>query len=530
MTGFDYAPLRDEWYRRGWFTEATCVDALESGAVENADTPVTFVIGHDTYSPTIDAIRDGAMAMAASLQSLGVGAGDAVAVQLTNRPECAVAYQAVLLCGAVLVPIPHIYGINETRFILAEAAAKVLIMPDRWRSVSYRERVSDLTDIATMRDIVLLDAEPGPGFVTWSELDGSADDYIRPAVTADDVCLLMYTSGTTSAPKGVQHSHNTLLAEHRTMPALLACGPDDVLLVTFPPGHVAGVGSILRPLLSGSRTVFMDGWDAPAAVEVVRRFGVTATAGTPFHLASLLDLGDKSEGLTTLREFLIGAAPVTEELGRRAAAAGISTFRSYGSTEHPTVTGMHSGHDRSARLSTDGEPLPGSRVRILGKDGAECPCGVDGEVVVQGPEQFTGYRDGRLDVDAFTADGWFRTGDLGHVDRGGRLSITDRIKDVIIRGGETISSGQVEDVLSAHPAVAEGAAVAAAHPRYGEVVAAVVVLKPGATVDLIGIQAHFAASGLARQKTPERLVVVDAMPRTALGKVRKADLRARYFA
>lgn len=190
---------------------------------------------------------------------------------------------------------------------------------------------------------------------------------------------------------------------------------------------------------------------------------------------------------------------------------------------------MYTGQDRSARLSTDGEPLPGSQVRVLGPDGTECGCGVDGEIVVQGPEQFVGYQDPRLNADSFTADGWFRTGDLGHIDEGGRLTITDRIKDVIIRGGETISSGQVEDVLNTHPAVAEGVAVAAPHPRYGDVVAAVVVLKPGATVDLDGIQAHFATSGLARQKTPERLVVVDAMPRTALGKVRKADLRARYF-
>jgi acyl-coenzyme A synthetase/AMP-(fatty) acid ligase len=530
MAGFDYPRLRGEWYRQGWFAETICIDAFEAGALENGSTPVTFVVGHATCSPTIGAIHEESLALAASLQSLGVGPGDAVAVQLTNRAECAVVYQAVLLCGGVLVPMPHIYGVAETRFILNEAAAKVLIMPDRWKSVSYRERIPGLADIATVRDIVLLDAEPGPGFLTWSELDGTADEYVRPAVTADEVCLLMYTSGTTSAPKGVQHSHNTLLAEHRTMPALLGGGPDDVLLVTFPPGHIAGVGSILRPLLSGSRTVFMDGWDAAAAVDVVRQFGVTATAGAPLHLESLLDLGDTSEGLTTLREFLIGAAPVTEELGRRAEAAGISTFRSYGSTEHPTVTGLHNGQDRSARLSTDGEPLPGSRVRILGQDGAECRCGVDGEVVVQGPEQFVGYQDGRLNADAFTADGWFRTGDLGHLDGHGRLSITDRIKDVIIRGGETISSGQVEDVLNAHPAVAEGAAVAAPHPRYGEVVAAVVVLKPGATVNLAGIQAHFAASGLARQKTPERLVVVDAIPRTALGKVRKADLRARYFA
>jgi acyl-coenzyme A synthetase/AMP-(fatty) acid ligase len=327
MTGFDYSPLRDKWYREGWFTGTTLPEAFEEGAREHGSTPITFVIGHEAYGPTIGAIHRDARAVAASLQRRGVSAGDAVAVQLTNRFECAVAYEAVLLCGAVLVPIPHIYGVAEVRFILAEAAAKVMVMPDRWRSTSYRERVPDLADIETLRHVVLLDAEPGPGFTTWPELGGCDDDYVRPAVTADEVCLLVYTSGTTSAPKGVQHSHNTLLAEHRTMPALLAGGPDDMLLVSFPPGHVAGVGSILRPLVSGSRAVFMDGWDPARAVDVVRRFGVTATAGAPFHLESLLDLGDNSEALATLSEFLIGAAPVTEDLGRRAAAADVPQLR-----------------------------------------------------------------------------------------------------------------------------------------------------------------------------------------------------------
>jgi acyl-CoA synthetase (AMP-forming)/AMP-acid ligase II len=155
--------------------------------------------------------------------------------------------------------------------------------------------------------------------------------------------------------------------------------------------------------------------------------------------------------------------------------------------------------------------------------------GVDGEVFVSGPDQFIGYQDPALDSEAFTADGWFRTGDLGHLDAQGRLTITDRIKDVIIRGGETISSGQVEEVLNAHPAVADGVAVAAPHPRYGDVVAAVVVLKPGCELDLDGLRAHFAASGLARQKTPELLAVVDELPRTSLGKVRKAQLRSDHF-
>jgi acyl-CoA synthetase (AMP-forming)/AMP-acid ligase II len=526
---FDHRHRRGEWYRDGWYSDRTCLDAMDAGAAEHADVPLTFVVGDSVSSPTVREIRSRALVLAASLQRLGVGAGDGVAVQLTNRVECAVAYQAVLLCGAVLVPIVHIYGVREVAFILDQSGAKVLIMPERHGSTTYSERLQDLSRIDSLHHVVILDAEPGEGYHAWSQLDMSAAQYQRPAVGADDVCLLLYTSGTTSAPKGGQHTHNTVLAEQKTMPVLLAGQPDDVSLATFPPGHIAGVASMLRPLICGARTIFIDGWNPALAVEVVHRFGVTCTAGTPFHLAGILELGDTGEKLASLREFLVGAAPVAEEIGRRAAQAGISTFRSYGSTEHPTVTGKHDGEPEWARLNTDGKPLPGSVVRIVGPDGANCPAGVDGEVVVRGPDQFVGYQDPSLNAEAFTADGWFRTGDLGHVDGEGRLTITDRIKDVIIRGGETISSGQVEEVLNAHPAVADGVAVAAPHSRYGDVVAAVVVLKPGCALDLDGLRAHFAASGLARQKTPERLAIVEQLPRTALGKVRKAQLRIDHF-
>ncbi|BCO98704.1 AMP-binding protein [Mycobacterium intracellulare] len=526
---FDHRQLRDKWYSAGWYSDRTCLDAFEAGAVEHKDVPLTFIIGDSVSSPTVCEIHDRAVALAASLQRLGVRDGDAVAVQLTNRVECAVAYQAVLLCGAVLVPIVHIYGMAEVAFVLDQSAAKVLIMPERHGSIVYSKRLQDLSRIDSLQHVVMLDAESGEGYLAWSQLDTSAARYRRPAVAADDICLLLYTSGTASAPKGVQHTHNTVLAEQRTMPALLAGKPDDVSLVTFPPGHIAGVGSMLRPLLSGARTVFMDGWDPAQAVEVVHRFGVTCTAGTPFHLAGILDLGDTGDKLASLREFLVGAAPVAEEIGRRAAQAGISTFRSYGATEHPTITGEHEGQPQWARLSTDGKPLPGSEIRIVGSDGADCPIGIDGEVVVRGPDQFVGYQDYALNAEAFTDDGWFRTGDLGHLDAHGRLTITDRIKDVIIRGGETISSGQVEEVLNAHPAVADGVAVAAPDSRYGDVVAAVVVLKPGYALNLDDLRAHFAASGLARQKTPERLAIVDELPRTSLGKVRKAQLRSDHF-
>jgi acyl-CoA synthetase (AMP-forming)/AMP-acid ligase II len=365
--------------------------------------------------------------------------------------------------------------------------------------------------------------------ISWLDLVCGRGDYAEPSPASDDVCVLLYTSGTTSAPKGVQHSHNSILAEQATLPDLIAGEPDDVQLVTFPPGHVAGVSSMLRPLMSGSRSVFLDMWDPVKAVDLIHRFGVTATAGTPFHLDGLLRVSGARYRTATLREFLIGAATVTEEQGRRAQAAGIITYRCYGLTEQPTVTGTRPGDRPSVRLGTDGPPMRGSAVRILGRDAVDVPVGVDGEVVVQGPDQFIGYRNSALNAEAFTPDGWLRTGDLGHLDEAGRLTITDRIKDVIIRGGETISAGQVEGVLIAHPSVAEGVAVAAPHPRYGEVVAAVVVLEPGRTMTLDELRLHFANTGLAKQKTPERLVVVDELPRTALGKVRKADRQETYF-
>jgi acyl-CoA synthetase (AMP-forming)/AMP-acid ligase II len=524
---FDYSALRRKWYRDGWFSPVTLIDAFETGAREHGSTSVVFVREQSTAEVTVDQLHSEATALAAALQGLGVRSGDAVAVQLTNRVECAVAYQAVLLCGAVLVPIIHVYGVSEVAFILAESRATVMIMPEQFRSTSYLDRIPEFSRIPTLRHVLVLDGEPREGYLTWPQLD-TTRSYERPIPAADDVCLLIYTSGTTSAPKGVQHTHNTVLAEQRTMPALIAGASDSVSLVTFPPGHVAGVGSLFRPLLSGRRTVFLEVWDPARAVELVHEYGVTSTAGAPTHLQDVLELGVAVE-LTTMREFLVGAAPVSSELGTRAAAAGIATFRSYGSTEHPTVTGEHAGETAWARLNTDGKPLPGSSVRILRADGVDAPIGADGEVVVRGPEQFVGYRDATLNDDAFTADGWFRTGDLGRLDAEGRLTITDRIKDVIVRGGETISSSQVEDVVATHPAVAEVAVLGAPDSRYGERVAVVVVLKPGATLDIGDVQRHVARAGLARQKAPEMLVIADALPRTALGKVRKADVRATHF-
>lgn len=519
----------EQWYRRGYYGSSTWVDVLSDEHAPGSHSPVVYCAADGSRSVTsIGEIREEAKRVAAGLRTHGVRPGDAVAVQLANRIEASVAYAAVLLAGGVLVPIVHIYGPNEVRFILEQSEAVMLIQSDRWRTTDFGSRLESYTELPSLRHVVIVGDDTPAGAVPWRDLSTSAE-YLRPTVLADDIALLVYTSGTTSAPKGVQHSHNSLIAEVRSEPGAPGGPRDRVQLVSFPPGHIAGVSNVLRPLVHGRSAVYMERWDASVAAELISRYRVTSTSGTPFHLAGLLDVEDVESKLRTLTDFLVGAATVPEGLVRRAEAAGIATFRCYGSTEHPTATSGHAGEAVAARLGTDGAPMAGVGVRILDNDGADVPIGMDGEVVLQGPDQFVGYRDARLDADVFTIDGWMRTGDLGHLDGQGRLTITDRIKDVVIRAGETISSSQVEDIIASHPAIAEAAVVAAPDPRYGEVIAAVVVLEPGAGLTLDGLRAHFASSGLARQKTPERLVFVDALPRTALGKVRKSDLRAEHF-
>lgn len=276
--------LRAHWYDTGFFSARTCTDALEDGRDQFASMPIVYLEGDAERSSTVGDIAMKAHLLAGALQHMGIGTGDAVAVQLTNRLECAVAYQAVLLCGAVLVPIVHIYGVSEVSFILAESQAKVFITATRIGSADVLERLPHYSRLGTVENVIVVDAERRCDYLAWSEILSSDATYERPNVTSDEVCLLLYTSGTTSAPKGVQHSHNTILAELSTMRHFLAGAPDDVSLVVFPPGHIAGVSSTLRPMVTGSRSVFMDRWDPLRAAQAIHRFRVTSTSGAPVHL------------------------------------------------------------------------------------------------------------------------------------------------------------------------------------------------------------------------------------------------------
>lgn len=504
---------------------------MQRAARERPDSPVIY---HSSTRPavttTVARLYARGLRAASGLARLGVRPGDTVAIQVPNWPEGTVAHAAGWLAGAVVVPIVPIYGSREVRFILRQSGARIFIVARHWRGRDVADLLPGLADLPALSHVVVIGGEL-PGTIAWDELEaggapGATAAFTPPATDPGARCLLVYTSGTTADPKGVQHSHNTLLSEVHSTATACAAEPAVRYLAAFPAGHVAGVLGLLRVLVLGASSVVMDAWDPAAAVRLVAEHRVTSGSGAPIYLATLLDEAERTgRDLSSLTEYMTGAADVPPALIGRADRAGIAAYRCYGSSEHPTISSGFPQDPAVKRATTDGRLLPGNEVRIVDEQGRELPAGTGGEIVSRGPEQFLGYLDAELDADAYFPGGWLRTGDIGHLDDTGYLTVTGRKKDIIVRGGEKISAKEVEDVLLGHPAVAEAAVVGAPDARYGERVCAFVVLRPGGSLDLPDVRRHFADAGLARQKTPEQMVITETLPRTAAGKVQKFALR-----
>lgn len=519
--------LRQRWYREGYFRRETVAAALAAAAARSPNTSFRFCSeGGVRETSASELCRDG-FRMAGALCGLGVQRGDVFAVALPTSYETAVAYIAALAAGAVLLPIVHTYGPAEFGFMLRQSAARWLVIPDRWRNVDFLERLARAESLPQLRGTLVIGERLPANGVSWKALVEHAPDAFVPVHgDPDAVCLLLYTSGTTSLPKGVKHTHNTLRSEWE----IPFFDNDGVFLNPFPAGHIAGFNYLLRPIVCGVPMVLLDRWDPHLAAELIARYRVRQTGGTPYFLLTLAEAA-KADGrdLSSLEFYGIGATSVTPDHVRLGDELLCPTGRTYGMTEHSTVT--RSGHQMpfEKRAYTDGRIQPGTEVAILSATGEALAAGGEGEILIRGPELFVGYTDPELDREGFAPGGWFRTGDIGRIDAEGYLTITDRLKDIIIRGGENISSREVEDVVARHPAVAEVAAIAMPDRYFGEKVCVFVVARPGAALTLDEVAAHCTASGLARQKTPERLVLVDDLPHTAAGKLRKAELRRRLL-
>jgi cyclohexanecarboxylate-CoA ligase len=345
--------------------------------------------------------------------------------------------------------------------------------------------------------------------------------------------MVFYTSGTTADPKGVLHTRSTLGALVRAHQQLFSPAPADRGLLQFPLPHVGGILLfIASQIVTGSSVVFLDGFDPGLAMRAVDAHGVTGLGGPPAALRALLSVdGIPRRRVATLRTVGCGAADVSPELMREVERAwGVVAYRSYGMTECPMFSSGRPGDPVADRHDTDGRPLPGCTARIVDGDGRPLGPNREGEVELFGPQLCGGYLDPALN-EAFTPDGFLRSGDLGILDDAGCLRITGRRKDVIIRKGETLSARDIEDVLAGHPAVADVAAIGLPDPERGERVCACLVLRSGHTMpslDEVGV--FMAGRGVMRQKIPEQIEWMAELPRNATGKVLKSELRARVTA
>lgn len=542
MTAFDWklrsvAPdLSRRWTAAGFWTDESLGHLLAKGL--SAQRQLDFVTRSAVHpwSGTFGDVYDLAERMAGALRSRGIGPGDVVAFQLPNWVEAAATFYATTMLGAVVAPIVHFYGHKEVGYILGQSGARLLVTADRFGHLDYLaalEGIRPRTPALESVVVVAADSSAGTALPPWAEpfstLAEGAPLGAPAAVDPDSPALVAYTSGTTSDPKGVIHSHRSIGAEIRQLSAVQAAGGPPGLSGA-PVGHGIGMlGALLLPVHRGVPIHLIDVWDPGRVLAAMAAENLASGAGATFFLTSLLDHPDCTpEHHRLMRHVGLGGSAVPRAVTERATALGISIVRMYGSTEHPSITGCTHDDPLEKRLSTDGRLLPGCEIRIVDDDGAGVVAGQPGEILSRGPDCFMGYTDPDLTASSFDADGWYHTEDVGVVDADGYLAITDRRKDIIIRGGENISAQEVEELLAQMPGVAEVAVVASPDARLGEHACAVLRLLPGAAApEVEAVRAHLQAAGLARQKWPEELHVVDDFPRTASGKIQKFVLRER---
>jgi acyl-CoA synthetase (AMP-forming)/AMP-acid ligase II len=526
----------DERARRyvadGSWTDETLGSILSGGLVEGSTLDLAIFSGTRPWRGTFADGYDLARRVAGGLRAKGVQPGEPVAFQLPNWIEAAATFWAIALLGAVPVPIVHFYGPKEVGFILEQSGARVLITADRFGHLDFLANLEQLRPrLTALEDVFIVDGDAPAGTQPFDVL--AAGDVIDGPVATDPSApaLIAYTSGTTADPKGVVHSHRTIGFEIKQLSAMQA-NRGLPALVGAPVGHGIGMlAALLIPVWRRDPIYLIDVWDPATVLATMLAEGISSGSGATFFLTSLLDHPDFTDEHLKLMPYIgLGGSAVPAAVGERCAAMGISTVRSFGSTEHPSITGMnHHEHPLDKRIHTDGRPLPGVEMELRDDDGKQVGIGEPGEIWSKGPDCFVGYTDVALTDAAFDPDGWFGTGDIGVLDEEGYLAIVDRKKDIIIRGGENISAQEVEELLLHMPGVAEVAVVAAPDPRLGEHGAAYVRMQPGKgdAPDLDTIRKHLEASGLTRQKWPEEVHPIEEFPRTPSGKIQKFVLRDR---
>ncbi|OGK79798.1 MAG: hypothetical protein A2X52_02210 [Candidatus Rokubacteria bacterium GWC2_70_16] len=515
---------------QGLWRNETLEAYLDRWATTRPDkTALVDLVGRYTWAGLARAVER----VAHGLRAHGVERGSAISVQLPNWNEFILMFLAASRLGAVVNPIPPTYRASELRFMLNLLESHVLVIPAVFRGFSYVEMIAGLRpETPRLRHVFVARGEPGPGMQPFAALTDTAWEAREgrgplPGSDPNTPHEVIFTSGTTGEPKGVIHTPNTALSTMYPLTERLAFTERDVILMSSTLGHQTGYlyGYCLNMLL-GLTAVWLDIWKPEEAARLIETERVTFTMGaTPF----LQDLTytPTTRDLSTLRVFICAGASIPRQLvkdARERLRCAISA--GWGMTENGLVTSNGLDDPEEKVFGTDGRPLPGMELRVADGDGRDVPPGTEGDLLARGSAQFVGYfKRPAFTAEAYTPDGWFRTGDRATLDPAGYVSITGRSKDIIIRGGENIPVVEVENLLFAHPKVAGVAIVGMPDPRLQERACAFVIPKPGQSVTLAELVAHLDAQQLARHKFPERLEIVSEFPMTPSGKVQKYRLR-----
>ncbi|HBK9477444.1 TPA: medium-chain fatty-acid--CoA ligase [Escherichia coli] len=521
---------RAAYRQQGLWGDASLADYWQQTARAMPD-KIAVVDNHGA-SYTYSALDHAASCLANWMLAKGIESGDRIAFQLPGWCEFTVIYLACLKIGAVSVPLLPSWREAELVWVLNKCQAKMFFAPTLFKQTRPVDLILPLQNqLPQLQQIVGVDKlAPATSSLSLSQIIAD-NTSLTTAITThgDELAAVLFTSGTEGLPKGVMLTHNNILASERAYCALLNLTWQDVFMMPAPLGHATGfLHGVTAPFLIGARSVLLDIFTPDACLALLEQQRCTCMLGaTPFVYDLLNVLEKQPADLSALRFFLCGGTTIPKKVARECQQRGIKLLSVYGSTESSPHAVVNLDDPLSRFMHTDGYAAAGVEIKVVDDARKTLPPGCEGEEASRGPNVFMGYFDEpELTARALDEEGWYYSGDLCRMDEAGYIKITGRKKDIIVRGGENISSREVEDILLQHPKIHDACVVAMSDERLGERSCAYVVLKaPHHSLSLEEVVAFFSRKRVAKYKYPEHIVVIEKLPRTTSGKIQKFLLR-----
>lgn len=521
---------RAAYRQQGLWGDASLADYWQQTARAMPD-KIAAVDNHGA-SYTYSALDHAASCLANWMLAKGIESGDRIAFQLPGWCEFTVIYLACLKIGAVSVPLLPSWREAELVWVLNKCQAKMFFAPTLFKQTRPVDLILPLQNqLPQLQQIVGVDKlAPATSSLSLSQIIAD-NTSLTTAITThgDELAAVLFTSGTEGLPKGVMLTHNNILASERAYCARLNLTWQDVFMMPAPLGHATGfLHGVTAPFLIGARSVLLDIFTPDACLALLEQQRCTCMLGaTPFVYDLLNVLEKQPADLSALRFFLCGGTTIPKKVARECQQRGIKLLSVYGSTESSPHAVVNLDDPLSRFMHTDGYAAAGVEIKVVDDARKTLPPGCEGEEASRGPNVFMGYFDEpELTARALDEEGWYYSGDLCRMDEAGYIKITGRKKDIIVRGGENISSREVEDILLQHPKIHDACVVAMSDERLGERSCAYVVLKaPHHSLSLEEVVAFFSRKRVAKYKYPEHIVVIEKLPRTTSGKIQKFLLR-----